>query len=123
NSFSCIVLPLFEGSANKIDTEYGIRNGSVFLNITGFKEEKQQEVIWLKNSSRLAKGKGSDVKYYKAGKKYELFPNGTLKINRLVEEDSGNYKVTVYNVTGQLQVEENFILSVQGESPSMSLQP
>ncbi|XP_034647769.1 T-cell surface antigen CD2 [Trachemys scripta elegans] len=106
--FSCV-----KGSENKIYTEYGIRDGSVFLNITGFKEEKQQEVIWLKNSSRLAKDKGSDVRYYKAGKKYELFPNGTLKINRLVEEDSGNYKVTVYNSTGNLQVEENFILSVQ----------
>ncbi|XP_065275146.1 T-cell surface antigen CD2 [Emys orbicularis] len=105
--FSCV------GSANETDTEYGIRDGSVFLNITGFKVENQQEVTWLKNSLRLTKGKGSDVKYYKDGEKYEQFPNGTLKIDRLVEEDSGNYKVTVYSGEGTLQVEKNFILKVQ----------
>ncbi|XP_005313398.2 T-cell surface antigen CD2-like isoform X1 [Chrysemys picta bellii] len=106
--FSCV-----KGSTDKAPKVYGIRNDSVFLNIPDFKVEQQQEVSWLKNILPLTKGKGSVVKYYKDKEKYEQFPNGTLKIDHLVEEDSGNYKVTVYNDTGSLQVEENLILSVQ----------
>ncbi|XP_044848956.1 T-cell surface antigen CD2-like isoform X1 [Mauremys mutica] len=90
--FSCV-----KGSANEAPKVYGIQNGSVFLNIPDFKVEKQQEITWLKNSLHLTKGKDSYVKYYKDRRKYEMFPNGTLKIDCLVEEDSGNYKVTVYN--------------------------
>uniref|UniRef100_A0A8C0GK09 Immunoglobulin subtype domain-containing protein n=1 Tax=Chelonoidis abingdonii TaxID=106734 RepID=A0A8C0GK09_CHEAB len=90
-----------------------MQGGSVFLNIQNFKVEAQQQVTWLKNLFRLTKGNSSDVKYYKDEKKYEMFPNGTLKIDHLVEEDSGNYKVTVYNDMGSLQVEKNFILRVQ----------
>ncbi|XP_032660730.1 T-cell surface antigen CD2 [Chelonoidis abingdonii] len=106
--FSCV-----KGSANEARNEYGMQGGSVFLNIQNFKVEAQQQVTWLKNLFRLTKGNSSDVKYYKDEKKYEMFPNGTLKIDHLVEEDSGNYKVTVYNDMGSLQVEKNFILRVQ----------
>ncbi|XP_039375807.1 T-cell surface antigen CD2 isoform X1 [Mauremys reevesii] len=106
--FSCV-----KGSANEPCNEYGMQNGSVFLNIHDFKVDQQQEVTWLKDSLRLTKGKGSDVKYNKDKKKYEMFPSGTLKINHLMEEDSGNYKVTVYNVMGSLQVEKNLNLCVQ----------
>uniref|UniRef100_A0A452HX52 Immunoglobulin domain-containing protein n=1 Tax=Gopherus agassizii TaxID=38772 RepID=A0A452HX52_9SAUR len=106
--FSCV-----KGSANEARNEYAMRGGSVFLNIHNFKVEQQQEVIWLKNSFRLTKGNSSGVKYYKDKNKYEMFPNGTLKIDHLVEEDSGNYKVTVYDGMGNLQVEKNLILSVQ----------
>ncbi|KAM9169991.1 T-cell surface antigen CD2-like [Pangshura tecta] len=106
--FSCV-----KGSANEARNEYGMRGGSVFLNIHNFEVKQQQDVTWLKNSLLLTKGKGSDMKYYLDKKKYEMFPNGTLKIDHLVEEDNGEYKVTVYNGTGSLQVEQNLILSVQ----------
>ncbi|XP_034648773.1 T-cell surface antigen CD2-like isoform X1 [Trachemys scripta elegans] len=106
--FSCV-----KGSADKDPKVYGIQNSSVFLNIPDFKVEKQHEIIWLKNSIHLTKGKGSNVKYYKDRKKYEMFTNGTLKIDCLVEEDSGNYKVAVYSATGRLQVEKNLLLSIQ----------
>uniref|UniRef100_A0A8C3ITE8 Uncharacterized protein n=1 Tax=Chrysemys picta bellii TaxID=8478 RepID=A0A8C3ITE8_CHRPI len=106
--FSCV-----KGSADEDPKVYGIQNSSVFLNIPDFKVEKQQEITWLKNSIHLTKGKGSNVKYYKDRKKYEMFTNGTLKIDCLVEEDSGNYKVIVYNGMGSLQVEKNLLLSIQ----------
>ncbi|KAM9173309.1 LOW QUALITY PROTEIN: T-cell surface antigen CD2-like [Pangshura tecta] len=105
--FSCV-----KGSSNEAPKIYGIQNGSVFLNIPDFKVEKQQEIT-CSNSLRLTKGKDSYVKYYKDRRKYEMFSNGTLKIDCLVEEDSGNYKVTVYNGMGSLQVEKNLILSLQ----------
>uniref|UniRef100_A0A452HCE6 Immunoglobulin I-set domain-containing protein n=1 Tax=Gopherus agassizii TaxID=38772 RepID=A0A452HCE6_9SAUR len=107
--YKVAVLFFLYSSANEAPKVYGIQNGS--------------EITWLKNSLCLTKGKDSYVKYYKDRRKYEMFPNGTLKIDCLVEEDSANYKVAVYNGMGSLQVEKNLIPSVQGESPSTSLPP
>ncbi|KAG6934506.1 CD2 molecule, partial [Chelydra serpentina] len=92
---------------------YGVRNGSVFLDIPDFQVEKQHEVRWFKLSLLLVKVKNSAVKHYRDKEKYNLFFNGTLKIDHLVEEDSGHYKMTVYDDRGHLQVEKNLILSVQ----------
>ncbi|XP_043394266.1 T-cell surface antigen CD2 isoform X3 [Chelonia mydas] len=53
------------------------------------------------------------MKYYREKEKYMMFLNGTLRIDRLVEEDRGNYIVTVYNDKGQLQVKKSLNLSFQ----------
>ncbi|TFK10331.1 collagen alpha-2(I) chain-like [Platysternon megacephalum] len=106
--FSCI-----KGSANEAPKAYGIQNGSVFLNIPDFKVEKRHEISWFKITSLLVKVKNSTVKHYRDIEKYMMFLNGTLKIDRLVEEDSGNYNVKVYDDRGQLQVEKYLILNVQ----------
>ncbi|EMP37891.1 T-cell surface antigen CD2 [Chelonia mydas] len=101
------------GSANEIHKAYGVLGGSVFLNVPGFKVENQHEITWLKTASILVKVKNSTVKYYREKEKYTMFPNGTLRIDRLVKEDGGSYTVRVYNDTGLLQVEENLNVSFQ----------
>ncbi|TFK07800.1 T-cell surface antigen CD2 [Platysternon megacephalum] len=106
--FCCV-----KGSANEAPKVYGIWNGSVFLNIPAFKVEKRHEISWFKITSLVVKVKNSTVKYYRDMEKYTMFLNGTLKIGRLVEEDSGNYKVNVYDDRGHLQVEKYLHLSVQ----------
>ncbi|CAM5076795.1 unnamed protein product [Natator depressus] len=108
--FSCV-----KGSANEAHKAYGVLGASVFLNVPDFKVEKQHEIAWLKNASFLVKVKNSTVKYYRERKKekYMMFLNGTLEIDRLVEEDRGNYVVTVYNDKGQLQVKKSLNLSFQ----------
>ncbi|XP_043394265.1 T-cell surface antigen CD2 isoform X2 [Chelonia mydas] len=106
--FSCV-----KGSANEAHKVYGVLGGSVFLNVPDFKVEKQHEITWLKNASFLVKVKNSTMKYYREKEKYMMFLNGTLRIDRLVEEDRGNYIVTVYNDKGQLQVKKSLNLSFQ----------
>nr|XP_048693924.1 LOW QUALITY PROTEIN: T-cell surface antigen CD2-like [Caretta caretta] len=106
--FSCV-----KGSANEAHKAYGVLGGSVFLNVPDFKVEKQHEITWLKNASFLVKVKNSTVKYYREREKYMMFLNGTLQIDRLVEEDGGNYIVTVYNDKGQPQVKKSLNLSFQ----------
>lgn len=44
-----------------------------------------------------------------------MLRNGTLQIQRLAKEDSGNYTVVVYQKDGKLKAEENTTLFVQGE--------
>lgn len=44
-----------------------------------------------------------------------MLRNGTLQIQRLEKEDSGNYMVTVYQQDGKLKAEENIMFLVQGE--------
>ncbi|XP_038236703.1 T-cell surface antigen CD2 isoform X1 [Dermochelys coriacea] len=105
--FSCV-----KGSADEAHKTYGVLGGSVFLNIIGFKVEKQHEITWLKNASFLVKVKNSTMKYYREKEKYKMFHNGTLQIDHLVEEDRGNYKVNVYD-KGKLQIEKNLNLSFQ----------
>ncbi|KAM7178065.1 T-cell surface antigen CD2-like [Macrochelys suwanniensis] len=108
-----VLVSCVKGSANEAHKVYGVQNGSVFLDIPDFQVEKQHEVRWFKLSLLLVKVKNSAVKHYRDKEKYNLFFNGTLKIDRLVEKDSGNYKMTVYDDRGHLQVEKNLILSVQ----------
>ncbi|TRZ23344.1 hypothetical protein HGM15179_003761 [Zosterops borbonicus] len=43
--------------------------------------------------------------------------NGTLQIQRLEKEDSGNYMVTVYQRDGKLKAEENIMFLVQDPVP------
>ncbi|CAM4422728.1 T-cell surface antigen CD2 isoform X2 [Caretta caretta] len=104
--FSCV-----KGSANEV---YGVLGGSVFLNVSDFKVEKQHDITWLKNALFLAKIKNSTVKYYREKGKYMMsLDDGTLQIDRLVEEDRGNYTVRVYDDKGQLQMEKNLNLSFE----------
>ncbi|XP_073184890.1 T-cell surface antigen CD2 isoform X2 [Lepidochelys kempii] len=108
--FSCV-----KGSANEV---YGVLGGSVFLNVPDFKVEKQHEITWLKNALFLAKIKNSTVKYSREkenekGKYMMSLDDGTLQIDRLVEEDRGNYTVRVYDDEGQLQMEKNLNLSFE----------
>ncbi|XP_010135057.1 PREDICTED: T-cell surface antigen CD2 [Buceros rhinoceros silvestris] len=67
------------------------------------------EVTWLRDKKKLLQLKDKNVKYYvnKSQCRCKLFLNGTLQIERVVKEDSGNYTVTVYQQDGKLKAEQD----------------
>uniref|UniRef100_K7FTM7 CD2 molecule n=1 Tax=Pelodiscus sinensis TaxID=13735 RepID=K7FTM7_PELSI len=76
-------------------------------------EKKTDEIRWYKDNSVIMKLKNNDITNYMKKEAYNMSQNGTLQIHRLVKEDSGNYKVQVYNVEGKLKMEKNFHLIIQ----------
>ncbi|KFW90798.1 hypothetical protein N336_03410, partial [Phalacrocorax carbo] len=70
---------------------------------------------WLRDKVKLLQIKDNKVRYYvnKEQCRCKIFPNGTLQIEQVVKEDSGEYKVTVYQKDGKLQAEENTTFIVQ----------
>ncbi|KFQ60628.1 hypothetical protein N334_13709, partial [Pelecanus crispus] len=72
---------------------------------------------WLRDRQRLLQIKDKQVKYYvnKDQCRCKVFLNGTLQIQRVVKEDSGRYRVTVYQPDGKLKAEEETMFIVQGE--------
>lgn len=73
-------------------------------------------VIWTKGGQRLVQLRGTNTKYFvnREQCRCAMLRNGTLQIQRLQKEDSGNYTVMVYQ-DGKLKAEENTIFFVQGE--------
>ncbi|KFO73450.1 hypothetical protein N303_03301, partial [Cuculus canorus] len=72
---------------------------------------------WLRDRKRFLQIKDKKVKYYvnKDQCRCKVFLNGTLKIERVMKEDSGKYTVTVYEQDGKLKAEEDIMFIVQGE--------
>ncbi|KFO08259.1 hypothetical protein N312_04068, partial [Balearica regulorum gibbericeps] len=72
---------------------------------------------WLKDKKKMLQLKNNSVKYYvnKEQCRCKILPNGTLQIDQVVKEDSGNYMVTVYQEDGKLKAEEAIMFIVQGE--------
>lgn len=107
-----VVLPFTGSNANGI---YRAVNESAFLNITA--AGSLYEVRWLKDSKKLLQIKDKKVRYYvnKYQCRCKIFLNGTLQIEQVMKEDSGNYTVTVYQQDGKLKAEEVMNLVVQGE--------
>ncbi|KGL97302.1 hypothetical protein N301_07177, partial [Charadrius vociferus] len=72
---------------------------------------------WLRDRNKLLQIKDNKVKYYakKEQCRCKVFLNGTLQIQQVVKEDSGKYKVTVYEPDGRLKAEEYTMFIVQGE--------
>ncbi|KAM9300521.1 T-cell surface antigen CD2 [Morus bassanus] len=77
------------------------------------------QVTWLRNGEKLLQIKDKNVKHYvnKEQCRCKIFPNGTLQIEQVVKEDSGEYKVTVYQKDGKLKAEENTMFIVQEPVP------
>lgn len=75
------------------------------------------EARWTKGRQRLVQVKDGHVRYFvnKEQCRCAMLRNGTLQIQRLEKEDSGNYMVTVYQQDGKLKAEENIMFLVQGE--------
>ena len=107
-----VVLPFTGSNANGI---YRAVNESALLNITA--AGSVYEVRWLRDSKKLLRIKDKKVKYYvnKDQCRCKIFLNGTLQIEQVMKEDSGNYTVTVYQQDGKLKAEEVMNLVVQGE--------
>ncbi|XP_075765337.1 T-cell surface antigen CD2 isoform X2 [Pelodiscus sinensis] len=108
----CLVVLFFcvTGSSDEV---YKVLDDFAFLTISDFSIQKTDEIRWYKDNSVIMKLKNNDITNYMKKEAYNMSQNGTLQIHRLVKEDSGNYKVQVYNVEGKLKMEKNFHLIIQ----------
>ncbi|KAK2541010.1 Cd2 [Columba guinea] len=97
---------------------YTAVNESVFLHIT-VAAENIYDATWLRDRKKLLQLKDNKVKYYvnKDQCRCKVFLNGTLRIERVVKEDSGKYTVTVYQKDGKLSAEEDKMFIVQEPVP------
>lgn len=109
----CLFFSLTGSIINRI---YVAVNESALLS-TATADGDVYEATWLRERKKLLQLKDKNVKYYvnKSQCRCKLFLNGTLQIERVVKEDSGNYTVTVYRQDGKLKAEQDTILTVLGE--------
>ncbi|KFO96492.1 hypothetical protein N300_14784, partial [Calypte anna] len=72
---------------------------------------------WWRDGKKLLQIRDKKVKYYVNQNqcRCKLFINGTLQIEQVVKEDSGNYMVAVYRQDGTLRAEEGTTFTVQGK--------
>lgn len=79
------------------------------------------EATWRKGTQRLVQIRDNKTKPFVSKEKCRcaILRNGTLQIQRLEKEDSGNYTVQVYDKDGQLKAEGSIMLFVQGEFLSL----
>ncbi|OXB59864.1 hypothetical protein ASZ78_009320 [Callipepla squamata] len=72
------------------------------------------ETIWSRGNERLLQIKDKKINYYveKVRCRCKVLLNGTLRIERLVKEDSGIYKVAAYDKNGKLKADETIVLIV-----------
>ncbi|XP_054246636.1 T-cell surface antigen CD2 [Indicator indicator] len=97
---------------------YRAVNESALLSITTI-AGGVYDATWLRDRNKLLQIKNKTVKYYASRNqcRCKIFPNGTLQIQNVVKEDSGNYAVTVYMENGKLKAEEEKTLIVQDPVP------
>jgi len=113
------VLPFIGTSTINI---YKAVNETALLNFTA---ENMHETVWSRGNEKLLQIKDKKIKYYveKTRCRCKVLLNGTLRIERLVKEDSGIYKVSAYDKNGKLKADETVVLIVLGEfllSPNQS---
>ncbi|XP_068000944.1 T-cell surface antigen CD2 [Melanerpes formicivorus] len=92
---------------------YGAVNESALLSLTTTAGEVY-DATWLRGRNKLLRLKSKTVTYYETREqcRCKIFPNGTLQIQNVVKEDSGNYTVNVYAENGKLKAEEKKMLIV-----------
>ncbi|GAB0177856.1 T-cell surface antigen CD2 [Grus japonensis] len=117
------VLPFTDSVTSEI---YMAVNESAFLSIAAAAAGKVYDATWLKDKQKMLQLKNNNVKYYvnKEQCRCKILPNGTLQIERVVKEDSGNYTVMVYQQDGKLKAEEvmKFIVLDPVPQPVLSAQ-
>ncbi|XP_053826597.1 T-cell surface antigen CD2 [Vidua macroura] len=77
------------------------------------------EATWRRGGQRLIQIKDNKAKHFvnKDQCRCAIFRNGTLQIERVEKEDSGNYTVMVYQKDGKLKAEEYIMFFVQEPVP------
>ncbi|KAM6285855.1 T-cell surface antigen CD2 [Spheniscus humboldti] len=97
---------------------YKAVNESALLSITSV-AGSVYHATWQRDRKRLLQIKDKSVRYYvnKDQCRCNIFLNGTLQIERVVKEDSGNYTVTVYQEDGKLKAEEDTMFIIQEPVP------
>lgn len=72
------------------------------------------DVRWEKGSTLVALFKGNDKPYLKS-EAFEVFANGSLKIKKLMRDDSDTYNVTVYKTDGSCKLNKALNLRILGK--------
>ncbi|XP_028608854.1 T-cell surface antigen CD2 [Grammomys surdaster] len=83
---------------------WGVLGHGITLNIPGFKmTDDTDDVRWEKGSALVALFKKNDKPYLKS-EAFEILTNGSLKIKKLMRNDSDTYNVTVCNMDGSCEL-------------------
>ncbi|XP_048350012.1 T-cell surface antigen CD2 [Sphaerodactylus townsendi] len=98
---------------------YGVLNHSVNL-FTSFSQDTSHKLEWIWDSKPQLWWKSSGTNVTEKERHY-LFPNGTLKIERLLESDTGNYTVKRYSKSGSLGSSSTITLHVVEPLPPLTL--
>uniref|UniRef100_A0A8C6FMK3 Immunoglobulin V-set domain-containing protein n=1 Tax=Moschus moschiferus TaxID=68415 RepID=A0A8C6FMK3_MOSMO len=95
---------------------WGALDHDLNLDIPGFqRSDMVADIYWNKNKDKIARIR-KETPLYEPTAKYDLFTNGTLKIKTLMRNDSGLYKVEVYNSKGVNLLSKKFYLKIQGKT-------
>ncbi|XP_015205168.2 carcinoembryonic antigen-related cell adhesion molecule 3-like isoform X2 [Lepisosteus oculatus] len=104
---------------------YGILYGSVFLYLRKGNHLRSSGVVWKKNGLEVASLKNSEVRLHEAyNGRAELFPDGTLRLDRTEAMDEGTYTLEQTDGMGHRESYRLFLLenskfdSVDGEEGS-----
>ncbi|XP_060091134.1 T-cell surface antigen CD2 [Heteronotia binoei] len=98
-----------KGAAACEDVVYGILNHSVILCISS-SQGTLHKIEWKMGTKPIASLRTKKKNQTRNdAEKYHTFPNGTLKIERLLKSDAANYTVHIYNLDGILVSNSNLI--------------
>ncbi|XP_059728241.1 T-cell surface antigen CD2 [Haemorhous mexicanus] len=113
----CLLLLFPSVKCSSTSWIYKAVNETALLSITA--PGSIYEATWRREGQRLVQIKDNRAKHFvnKEQCRCAILRNGTLKIQRLEKEDSGNYTVMVYQKDGKLKAEENIMLFVQEPVP------
>ncbi|XP_021257935.1 T-cell surface antigen CD2 [Numida meleagris] len=107
----CLLLLFPNAKCTSTMNIYKAVNETALLSFTA---ENMHETIWSKNNERLLQIKDKKIKYYveKTRCRCKVLLNGTLRIEQLVKEDSGMYKVSAYDKNGVLKADKTIVLII-----------
>ncbi|XP_015153687.2 T-cell surface antigen CD2 isoform X1 [Gallus gallus] len=107
----CLLLLFPKAKCTSTINIYKAVNETALLNFTA---ENMHETVWSRGNEKLLQIKDKKIKYYveKTRCRCKVLLNGTLRIERLVKEDSGIYKVSAYDKNGKLKADETVVLIV-----------
>ncbi|XP_039912420.2 T-cell surface antigen CD2 [Hirundo rustica] len=113
----CLLLLFPSVKCSSTSWIYKAVNETALLSITA--PGSIYEATWMRGRQRLVQMKGKNARHFvnKERCRCAILRNGTLQIQRLEKEDSGNYTVVIYQQDGKLQAEENIMFFVQEPVP------
>ncbi|XP_034764335.1 T-cell surface antigen CD2-like isoform X1 [Acipenser ruthenus] len=109
------LLPSFAGIVSEQEVVCGVQGQSVVLameskNLTNF-----FDIVWKAGDDRIARLNNAIPSYYGDHHgKVEIFVNGTIRLNRAEQDDSGNYTVEVFDSNGKSIVRRSIQVYIQG---------
>lgn len=88
----------------------------MFLHLDKGEQFNNSDIAWMKNNTRIGKLKNSTSYFYKDyGTRAQIFTNGTLRIDKTQESDSGNYTVELFDQDGICIRKEAQHLEIEGK--------